>query len=123
MNRGIEERIKVPFFSFELLSSKSSSSLMHHDLPIKNHLIIDDYCSLCPEVYLLTLSTSNIVIEALKQTFFKNRISEELFQTIDHNTTRANSEKSFPETCALGTSNVMSVAPDIQSQMDLLNQW
>ena len=108
---GILRRQSKCKFYFELLSSKSSSPLMHHDLPTrpwkkigsdsfcccaKNHLKIVGYCSLCPEVYLLTSATSSTVIEALKQTFYRSGISEELVQTMYHNTTCANSEKKIP---------------------------
>ena len=42
---------------------------------IKNYLIVADYYPLWPEVYLLPSSA----IDALKQTFSRNRIPEELF--------------------------------------------
>ena len=76
-----------------MLPSKSTHPLLHHEVPTtpwkkigsdifrngnKTYLIIADYYSLWPEVYLLLSATSDTVIDALKQTFSRNGIPEEL---------------------------------------------
>ena len=56
----------------------------------KDYLIIVDYYSLWPEVYLLPTAISNTVIDATKQTFSRNGIPEEL---ISDNGSLYNSKK------------------------------
>ena len=93
MNRDIEITVKRCKVCIELLTSKSADPLLHHEVPTrpwqkigsdifhcsnKNYLIIADYYSLWPEVYFLPSATSDTVIDALKQTFSRNGIPEEL---------------------------------------------
>ena len=93
MNRDIETTVKRCKVWIELLRSKSADSLLHHEVRMrpwqksgsdifhygnKNDLIIVDYYSLWSEVYLLLSASSDTVIDALKQTFSRNEILEEL---------------------------------------------
>ena len=93
MNRDIETTVKRCKVWIELLPSKSADSLLHHEVRMrpwqksgsdifhygnKNDLIIADYYSLWSEVYLLPSASSDTVIDALKQTFSRNEILEEL---------------------------------------------
>ena len=93
MNRDIKTTVKRCKVCIELLPSKSSEPLLHHEVPTrpwqktgsdifhygnKSYLIIADYYSLWPEVHLLLSATSDTVIDALKQTFSNNGIPEKL---------------------------------------------
>ena len=93
MNRDIETTVKRCKVWIELLPSKSADLLLHHEVRMrpwqksgsdifhygnKNDLIIADYYSLWSEVYLLPSASSDTVIDALKQTFSRTEIPEEL---------------------------------------------
>ena len=93
MNSDIEKKVKACQICGQLQPSKPNLPMMSHDTPTRpwekfgsniffyggvNYLILADYYSLWPEVYILSKANSLTVIDALKQTFSRHGISKEL---------------------------------------------
>ena len=105
MNNEIEQKVRKCKACSKLLPSKEREELQTHELPTrpwqkvgtdlfeyakKNYLIISDYYSLWPEVYVLDRIDAEHVIEVTKDCFARHGIAEVIMSDTDPNSRHIN---------------------------------